>query len=109
MFGFFESVALEGFGDFGISFAVGLARHCQVHAHFAAFAVEVCGEVVDHFFIAAFGNTDFVFGNELEVGGGVEFFEFAAGSTADGALFGSFVAFVHVAANDADEFLFHLS
>ena len=87
--------------------AVGLAGHCQIHAHFAAFAVEVCVEVLDHFLVAAFGHTHFVLSDELEFGFGVEFLEFRLGSAADGALFGSFSAFVHIAAHNADEFLFH--
>ncbi len=108
MFGFFEGVAFEGFGDFGIAFAVGLARHGQIHAYFRAFAVEVGGEVFYHFFVATFCHADFVFGYESEVFVIVdEFFEFRLGSAAEGALFGGFVAFVYVAADYADEFLFH--
>ena len=76
MFGFFESVALEGFGDFGIAFAVGLARHCQVHAYFGAFAVEVGLEVLDHLGVAAFGHAELMLCYELESLFGIEFFEF---------------------------------
>ena len=46
--GFFESIAFECFSDFGITFAIGLARHCEIHADLAAFTVEVGCEVFDH-------------------------------------------------------------
>ena len=105
----FPCVALEGFSHFRIALAVGLACHGKVHAHFAAFAVEVCVEVFDHFLVAAFCHADFVFGHELEFSLGVEFFEFRLRSTAHGALFGSFRTFVHVAADNADKFLVHNS
>lgn len=108
VFGFFKGVALEGFSDFGVTFAVGLTRHCEVHAHFGAFTVEVRGEVFDHLLVAAFGNADFMFGNEFEFGVVVgHFFELACGSAAEGALFGGVFTFVDVATNCADPFLFH--
>ena len=84
--GLFESIALEGLGDFGITFAVGLTRHSQIHADFAAFAVEMGCQVSDHFGIGAFGNTDFMLGDERKFFSLVEFFEFRSGSAADGAL-----------------------
>ncbi len=76
MFGFFNGVALEGFCDFRIAFAVGLARHGQIHAYFGAFAFEVCAEVSLHFVIGIFCNADHVFGHEFESCAFVKFLEF---------------------------------
>lgn len=106
VFGFFEGVAFECFGDFGVSFAVGLAAHCDVHSDFGCFAEEVCVEVFDHFVACAFCFADFVFGDELECVGFNEFFEFFFRLFALRAEFGGFVSFVYVAAYGADEF-FH--
>ena len=107
VFSFFPSVALEGFCDFRIAFAVGLTAHGEVHAHFGAFAHEMGVEVLYHFGVAAFGYTDFVFCHEFNGFFLGEFFEFALGGAAEGAFFGSFVTFVNITANCADEFLFH--
>ncbi len=65
MFSFFESIALESLGNFRIAFAVSLTRHGQIHAYFAAFTVEMSEEILDHLFVAAFGYTDLVFGDEV--------------------------------------------
>ena len=107
MLSFLERIALESFGDFGIAFAIGLAAHGEVHTYFAAFTVEVGGEVGDHLFVATLGDTYLVFCNELEGCFRVEFAESGTGSAALGAFFGCFCAFVHIAAGLADKFLFH--
>ena len=105
--GLFPSVALEGFGDFGIPLAVGLTRHCQVHTDLGALTHEMGVEVLDHLGIAALGHADFVLGNELESLLGGQFLELRLGSAAERALFGSLVTFVNVAAHCADKFLCH--
>ncbi len=102
-----EGVALEGLGDFGVALAVGLTRHGEIHAHFATLAVEMGGEVVDHLLVLALGAAHLMLGHKHELGGLVEFLELGSGSTADGALFGSFVPFVYIAAHSADKFLLH--
>lgn len=102
MLSLFPSVALEGLSDFGIALAVGLARHGQVHAHFGTFAEEVVVEVFDHLLAGAFGNADLMLGDELELFAVVNFFEFAAGSAAQRALFGCLVTFVNIATYGAD-------
>ena len=109
VFGFFEGVAFESFSHFGIAFAVGLTAHGEVHANFGAFATEVSVEVGDHLFVATFGYADFVFGNELELGSGVHFFEFISANAAHGAFFGSVFTFVYETAYSANEFLFHIT
>ena len=58
---FLKSIALEGFGNFRIAFAVGLAAHRQIHADFAAFAGEVFAQAGNNAFVQAFGNADSVF------------------------------------------------
>lgn len=75
MLGFLKSIALESFSDFRIAFAVGLTRHCQIHPDFAAFAVEMGCKVFYHFFVAAFGHSDFVFSNEFKASLIVHFLE----------------------------------
>ncbi len=59
--GFLKGDALVGFGDFGIALAVGRAGHGQVHAHFAALAVEVHAQAFDDAGIHVFGDADNVF------------------------------------------------
>lgn len=66
VFGFFEGVAFEGFGDFRIAFAVGLAAHSEIHSDFRRLAEEVCVEVLNHFVAGTFGDADFVFGDKVE-------------------------------------------
>ena len=105
--GLFPGIALEGLGYFGITLAVGLAAHGQIHAHLGALAHEVVVEVFDHFLVAALGHADFVLGHEGETALLGEFLELGGGNAAHGALFGCVVAFVNVTANGADEFLFH--
>ncbi len=107
MLSFFPSVALESLCDFGISLAVGLTRHSEIHAHFAALTVEVCGKVLDHLLVAALCYTYFVFGYKCKGGSLVKFFKLAAGCAAYGALFGSFITFMNVTTHCANKFLFH--
>ena len=61
MFRFFKSNALVGFGDFRISFTVGLAAHRQIHADFRTFSGEIFSKPLDDFFVKTFGHADFVF------------------------------------------------
>ena len=48
-----------------------------------------------------------MFGDKFESLVGGQFLEFALGGAAEGALFGSFIAFVNITAYGADKFLFH--
>ena len=104
MFGFLEGVAFVGFGDFGVAFAFGDAAHGEVHAYFAAFAVEVCLEVFDDVGIDALGYADDVFGGEDGVGGWSV--EFGGWGFALGAVRRRLIASVDVTANGTDPF-FH--
>ncbi len=65
MFSLFPSITLECLGDFRISLAVSLTRHCKVHAHLGAFTHEMGVEVLNHFGITTLCNTDFMLGNEF--------------------------------------------
>ena len=105
--GLLEGVALECLGDFGITLAIGLTAHSQIHAHLGAFAHEMSIEVFDHLLGAAFGNADFVFGNELNGLFFGQFLKLAFGSAAERALFGSLIAFVNIATDGAYKFLLH--
>jgi hypothetical protein len=57
MFGFFPSDALVGFCHFGITFAVGLTTHRQIHSNFVAFSGKMCLQTFQHFGINALSNT----------------------------------------------------
>ena len=103
----FESITLECFCDFGIAFAISLTAHGKVHADFGAFAVEVSVEVGDHLLVATFCNAYLMFGDELEGFIGSKLAECRFGGMAEGAFFGSLVAFVDITADGADKFLFH--
>ena len=107
VFCLFPSVTLESLSHFGITLTVCLAAHCEIHAHFGAFAHEVVVEVLNHLLVATFGNADFVLCNERERTLFAEFLKLRSGNAAHGAFFGSFGTFVDVTANGADEFLFH--
>ena len=65
MLGLFPCVALEGFGDLGVAFSIGLAAHRQVHAHFGAFAGEVFLEARPDLRVTAFGNAQDMLGGIL--------------------------------------------
>ena len=95
------------FGVLSPTLTVCLAAHCEIHAHFGAFAHEVVVEVLNHLLVATFGNADFVLCYERERTLFAEFLELRSGNAAHGAFFGSFGTFVDVTANGADEFLFH--
>ena len=105
--GLFKGIALEGFCDFGIAFAVSLARHGEVHTHFGAFAFEVSLQSGPDIIGAALGYTDDVLGNVYACFVFLNFLELAGGSLALGALLGSGIAFVYIAAYGADKFLLH--
>lgn len=107
VFSFFPCVTLESFSNFGITFAVCLTAHSQVHTNFGAFAREVCIEVLNHFFVAAFSHTYFVFSYEVQTLALNEFFEFRGRNATLRTFFGSVFTFVYIAANGANEFLFH--
>ena len=66
VFSFFPSVAFESFSDFGITFAIGLTAHSQIHTNFSAFTHKVVVQVFNHLFIATFCYTDSVFCDKLQ-------------------------------------------
>ena len=99
MVSFLKSIALESLSDFGIAFAIGLASHCEVHAHFGAFAFEVSLQAHHDVFGATLSYADHVlcyiyFFSVLSY-----FFKLACWSLALGAEFGSGITFVNISAN----------
>ena len=111
VFSLFPSVTLVCLGDFGITLAVGLTAHGQIHADFGAFAHEVVVQVLDHFVIAALGYADHVFIGKYQRTIRGLFFNFhklAGRSLAEGALLGSGITFVNVTAYCTSEFLHFL-
>ena len=57
MLSLLESVALESLGDLGITFAVGLTTHSQIHTNLTTLTVEVVTQVVDHLLTYTLGLT----------------------------------------------------
>ena len=100
VFGLFESVTLEGVGDFRIAFALGLTAHGEVHADFRAFAGEVGLEAFDDLRVRVGGDADGVLASPLQI---FRFFnfEFRAGALALGAERRGLVTFVDITADGA--------
>ena len=48
MLSLFESITLESLGNLGISLAVSLARHGQIHTYLTALTIEVIAKVLNH-------------------------------------------------------------
>ena len=63
MLSFLKGVTLPGFGDLGVALAVSHAAHGQVHANFAALAVEVLAQTLQDLFRGVLGNADHVLGH----------------------------------------------
>ena len=104
-----KSITLEGFGYLGIALTVSLTSHSQIHAYLAALAIEVGAQVVNHFLAHSFGLavTNAMYCGIGGVGIVLQFTELAGRSLADGAAFGSLVAFMDVTTNGTNEFLCH--
>ena len=105
--GFFPSRLFPIQTDFGIAFTMGNPRHSQVHTHFRALSVEVGPEVFHYIFGSALRNAYNVFGSPAH-----SFFlfnELFLGSLALGALCGSFVTFINIAAYAAYKFCHNIN
>ncbi|EJW94980.1 membrane protein [gut metagenome] len=107
VFSFFPSITLESLSDFGITFAVSLTAHSEIHTNFRAFTVEVSVEILDHFIVATLSYTYFVFSYKSQRSRLVEFLELRSGNATLGALFGCMFAFMYITTYGADKFLFH--
>ena len=103
----FPSVTLESLSHFGITFAVSLTAHGQIHTYFCAFAHEVVVEVLNHFIVATFGNAESVLCYEVEATLFGQFLKLAGGNFAHGALLRGFGTFVDITTDGADKFLVH--
>ena len=104
----FPSIALEGVSYFRITFAVSLTAHGQVHTNFGAFTHEVVVQVLDHLVVATFSYADDMFVSKGQRTAGSLFNylnELAGRSLTQGALLGSSIAFIDVAANCTSKFL----
>ena len=64
MFRFFKSNPFISFSNFRETFPVRLAAHCQIHAYFRAFALEIQAQAFQYFRVRAFGGADAVPRNE---------------------------------------------
>ncbi len=105
MFSFFESDTLVSFGHFRESFAVRLATHRKVHAHFGTFSSKVLAQSLHHFGIQTLSDTDLVLvcPDNLATGRLFDLFEeLALRSVALRAFIRSFRTHVDVTANFAN-------
>ena len=106
VFGLFKSVALEGLGNLGVAFAVGLAAHGQIHADLGGLSHVVGVEVLDHVLTGAFGDAKDMLGDKVQGSTLVNDFPFDDLLALRAAL-GGFLSFVYVPADGADEFFLH--
>ena len=102
----FECVALEGDGYSGVSLAVCLTGHCQVHSYFRALCVEIVMEGLHYLFIFYYTVLEVVLTGESDVLI-FNFYEFFFLGAALGAELRSFLSLIYVTADQTSEFLFH--
>ena len=108
MLGLLPGVTLVSLGDLGITLAVGLTAHRQVHAHLGALAHEVILETLPQFGAGTLAVADLVNRHEIEVAPGLyQFDEFFLAYLAHRALIGCLGTFVDVPANGTTPFLCH--
>ena len=107
MFCLLPRVTLERLGNFGISLAVGLTAHRQVHAHFAALAGKMRSQTLEHLFVYAFGHADHMFIGPRQRFSFDHFLKFRRGLFTLRTKFGSCIPFVNITANRTNKFLFH--
>jgi hypothetical protein len=101
------SVALESLGNLGITLAVGLARHSQVHTNLGALAYEVLLQACPNLLGATFGYAQGVLVGKLQCLVALnDFYKFLGAYFAKWAFLGCAIAFVDVTAYGATEF-FH--
>ena len=108
MLGLLPGVTLVSLGDLGITLAVGLTAHRQVHAHLGALAHEVILETLPQFGAGTLAVADLVNRHEIEVALSLyQFDEFFLAYLAHRALIGCLGTFVDVPANGTTPFLCH--
>jgi hypothetical protein len=107
--GLFESVTLESFGNFGITFTVGLTGHGQIHTYLGALSFEVVLQAGPDFGVAALGNAQHMLCGILGlVATFFDFYKFFGLGMANRTFCRGIFAFVYIAAHQASEFLFHI-
>ena len=108
VFGFLEGDALVGLGHFGEPFAVGLAAHGEVHAHFGTFTREVLAQPLHHLGVETLGHTDLVLVGPHDLAAPLVFLleELALGGVALGTFVRSLGTHVDITADFADPY-FH--
>src|SRR5574344_2184361 len=101
--GLLERVALARLRDLRIALALCLAGHCEVHADFAALAVEVVLETLCDFRVLDLAVADHVLAGPGHIAD-LEFLALELGTrnAALGALLGSRFSFIHIPAHRAD-------
>jgi len=104
-----EGITLEGLCNLGITLAISLTGHGEIHTNFAALAIEVVAQVLNHLFADTFGFAiaNLVLSGILGNFALLQFGELTGWSLADGATLWWFRTFVNVAANGANEFFVH--
>ena len=106
--GLFESVTLECFCDFGITLAVRLASHSQIHTYLTAFTIEVIVKTLENELVGAFlCDSNYVFCHEVQTFVLFYFLELVAWNFALWTSLRGSVALVYIPANRAYPFLCH--
>ena len=106
--GLLPGVTFVSLGDLGITLAVGLTAHRQIHAHLGALAHEMILETFPKFLAGALAVADLVYRHEIQVAFGLnEFYELLLAYLAHRALVGCLGTFVNVTAYGTTPFLCH--
>ena len=105
--GLLEGVAAEGVGHLRIALALGLAAHREVHAHLAAFAVEVVVQALHDLGVLNDTVAQVVLTGPLEALA-LDFDKLVPLRVALRTFGGRVLAFIDVSANQTSEFLFHI-
>ena len=101
------SVALEGLGDLGITLAVSLTAHSQVHTNLGALAHEVVLQTLPQLGIRTLTVTQLMLGHEVQSAILDNLDELVGTNLAQRALLGCLVTLMNVTAYGTTEFLYH--
>ena len=112
MLSLLPGIALEGISYLGITLAIGLTAHGQIHTYLGALARKVGIEILDHFLVNAIflGNTDDMLLYELDASSFFnELLELRSRNTALWTTLGRCRSLMNITANGANPFLLHNS
>jgi hypothetical protein len=100
------SITLESLGDLGITLAISLAAHRQIHTNLGALTHKVILQTLDNLFVNTLSNANHVLVNKLKIAFLLyELNELICANLAKGALLGSCITFVNITAYGTFPFL----